>query len=156
MTDREAMQQALDALENCRLVFHEDEEIQIAINALRSRMEQPEQGPVAESEDALKSIKLPCAVKIGHGTHGKGTSVYSLVVRARALYQMALDYSASQQSELHRLRGVTQQPDILHTTPPAAQQEYERGVIDGRQMQAKSSVDKAVNAMSQRQCEDDK
>jgi hypothetical protein len=34
---------------------------------------------------------------------------------------------------------------------PAAQQEYERGVIDGRQMQAQSSVDKAVNAMSQRQ-----
>ena len=28
--------------------------------------------------------------------------------------------------------------------------EYERGVIDGRQMQAQSSVDKAVNAMSQR------
>ena len=28
--------------------------------------------------------------------------------------------------------------------------DYERGVIDGRQMQAQSSVDKAVNAMSQR------
>jgi hypothetical protein len=28
--------------------------------------------------------------------------------------------------------------------------EYERGVIDGRQMQMKSSVDKAVNAMAQR------
>ena len=28
--------------------------------------------------------------------------------------------------------------------------EYERGVIDGRQMQMKSSVDKAVNAMSKR------
>jgi hypothetical protein len=28
--------------------------------------------------------------------------------------------------------------------------EYERGVIDGRQMQAQSSVDKAVNAMAQR------
>tara|TARA_R110000868_G_scaffold89545_3_gene249226 strand:+ start:780 stop:1082 length:303 start_codon:yes stop_codon:yes gene_type:complete len=27
--------------------------------------------------------------------------------------------------------------------------EYERGVIDGRSMQAKSSVDKAVNAMAQ-------
>jgi lysozyme family protein len=29
--------------------------------------------------------------------------------------------------------------------------EYERGVIDGRQMQVQSSVDKAVNALSQRQ-----
>jgi hypothetical protein len=29
--------------------------------------------------------------------------------------------------------------------------EYERGVIDGRQMQMKSSVDKAVNAMSKRE-----
>ena len=28
--------------------------------------------------------------------------------------------------------------------------DYERGVIDGRQMQAQSSVDKAVNAMTQR------
>ena len=28
--------------------------------------------------------------------------------------------------------------------------EYERGVIDGRQIQMQSSVDKAVNAMSQR------
>jgi hypothetical protein len=28
--------------------------------------------------------------------------------------------------------------------------EYERGVIDGRQMQMQSSVDKAVNAMAQR------
>jgi len=45
-------------------------------------------------------------------------------------------------------------------TPPAAQpaqeawrefaSDYERGVIDGRQMQAQSSVDKAVNAMAQR------
>lgn len=29
--------------------------------------------------------------------------------------------------------------------------DYERGVIDGRQMQAQSSVDKAVNAMSKRE-----
>jgi hypothetical protein len=29
--------------------------------------------------------------------------------------------------------------------------EYERGVIDGRQMQMRSSVDKAVNAMSKRE-----
>jgi hypothetical protein len=35
-------------------------------------------------------------------------------------------------------------------TPPAAQQEYERGFIDGMQKQMQSSVDKAVNAMSQR------
>jgi hypothetical protein len=34
---------------------------------------------------------------------------------------------------------------------PPAQQEYERCVIDGMQRQAQSSVDKAVNAMSQRQ-----
>jgi len=29
--------------------------------------------------------------------------------------------------------------------------EYERGVLDGRQIQVQSSVDKAVNAMAQRQ-----
>jgi hypothetical protein len=33
----------------------------------------------------------------------------------------------------------------------ASMTEYERGVIDGRQMQIKSSVDKAVNAMAQRE-----
>ena len=33
----------------------------------------------------------------------------------------------------------------------ASMTEYERGVIDGRQMQMKSSVDKAVNAMSKRE-----
>jgi hypothetical protein len=32
----------------------------------------------------------------------------------------------------------------------ASMTEYERGVIDGRQMQVQSSVDKAVNAMAQR------
>jgi hypothetical protein len=49
---------------------------------------------------------------------------------------------------------------LLYTAPPATQpkqepwresaSDYERGVIDGRQMQAQSSVDKAVNAMTQR------
>ena len=46
----------------------------------------------------------------------------------------------------------------LSTTPPQPAQEpwrefasdYERGVIDGRQKQAQSSVDKAVNRMAQR------
>jgi hypothetical protein len=33
----------------------------------------------------------------------------------------------------------------------ASMTEYERGVIDGRQMQMKSSVDKAVNALSRRE-----
>ena len=42
-------------------------------------------------------------------------------------------------------------PMIVAFAQLVAQQEYERGVIDGRQMQAQSSVDKAVNAMSQRQ-----
>jgi len=34
--------------------------------------------------------------------------------------------------------------------PRESASDYERGVIDGRQMQAQSSVDKAVNAMTQR------
>ena len=46
----------------------------------------------------------------------------------------------------------------VYAAPPQLAQElwresasdYERGVIDGRQMQAQSSVDKAVNAMTQR------
>ena len=33
----------------------------------------------------------------------------------------------------------------------ASLSEYERGVIDGRQMQVQSSVDKAVNAMARRE-----
>ena len=37
---------------------------------------------------------------------------------------------------------------VLHMR--ASLSEYERGVIDGRQIQVQSSVDKAVNAMSKR------
>ena len=50
----------------------------------------------ADEESALKAIKLPCAVRIGHGTHGKGTSVWTLVLRARALYQTVVDRDQKQ------------------------------------------------------------
>jgi hypothetical protein len=43
----------------------------------------------------------------------------------------------------------TYKPIALYTSPPA-QQEYERGFIDGMQEQMKRSVDRAVNAMAQR------
>ena len=52
------------------------------------------------------------------------------------------------------LRG--EQCEICNAPQPAQEpwresaSDYERGVIDGRQMQAQSSVDKAVNAMTQR------
>jgi hypothetical protein len=42
-------------------------------------------------------------------------------------------------------------PVVVAFAQLVAQQEYERGVIYGMQKQAQSSVDKAVNAMSQRQ-----
>lgn len=44
--------------------------------------------------------------------------------------------------------GLTLHGDIEHFAALVAEREYERGVIDGRQMQVQSSVDKAVNAMS--------
>ena len=40
--------------------------------------------------------------------------------------------------------------DPRNTFDRQAQQDYERGFIDGMQRQAQSSVDRAVNAMSQR------
>ena len=42
-----------------------------------------------EERKALSSVKLPCDVRIGHGTHRKGSSLLALVVRSRSLYQMA-------------------------------------------------------------------
>jgi hypothetical protein len=51
--------------------------------------------------------------------------------------------------------GVHLLKDIIDAPQPAQEpwresaSDYERGVIDGRQMQAQSSVDKAVNAMTQ-------
>jgi hypothetical protein len=46
------------------------------------------------------------------------------------------------------LREALEQPEQEPWRESAS--DYERGVIDGRQMQAQSSVDKAVNAMTQR------
>jgi hypothetical protein len=65
----------------------------------------------------------------------------------------------------HRFTRMKPQPDMgatniksIYTTPPQPAQEpwresasdYERGFIDGMQKQSQSSVDKAVNAMTQR------
>ena len=43
--------------------------------------------------------------------------------------------------------------DVNHDSWRKHASEYERGFIDGMQRQAQSSVDKAVNAMSQRKAE---
>ena len=40
-------------------------------------------------------------------------------------------------------------PVVIRFAALVAEREYERGVIDGRQIQMQSSVDKAVNAMTQ-------
>jgi hypothetical protein len=69
------------------------------------------------------------------------------VVRSKSLWKKYIDGTPLANDIAVWMANFAQE----HTTPPAAQQEYERGVIDGRQMQAQSSVDKAVNAMSQRQ-----
>ena len=50
MTDRELMQQALEALKKCRYRSLADEIVDPAITALRSRLAQPEQEPVAYIE----------------------------------------------------------------------------------------------------------
>ena len=52
--------------------------------------------------------------------------------------------------KLIEANGLTLHGDIEHFAALVAEREYERGVIDGRQIQMQSSVDKAVNAMSQR------
>lgn len=109
-TDRELMQQALDLLKDLQTVLAPSITFTVRYTSVVEKIEaalvQPEQAEPVADEAALKQMKLPCDVKIGHGTHDKGTSVYSLVMRARALYEMALDYSASQQTELQKLRGT--------------------------------------------------
>ena len=59
-------------------------------------------------------------------------------------------FSQAEANHMACLKGAHAEVRPLYTTPPAAQQEYERGFIDGMQKQAQSRVDKAVNAMSRR------
>lgn len=56
-------------------------ERQRAEDALKPRQPDPMPG------DPL-DMPLPCDIKIGHGTHRKGTSLRGLVMRARLLYDM--------------------------------------------------------------------
>ena len=52
--------------------------------------------------------------------------------------------------KLIEANGLTLHGDIEHFAALVAEREYERGFIDGMQKQMQSSVDRAVNAMSQR------
>jgi hypothetical protein len=72
----------------------------LAIPLYAAPQQQAEPVADADEESALKAIKLPCAVRIGHGTHGKGTSVWTLVLRARALYQTVVDRDQKQAEPL--------------------------------------------------------
>ncbi len=63
MTDKEAMQQALDALEieqgaHAYLQLGRAEHIEEAITALRSRLEQPEDEPVAWAKQTEKKLRI--------------------------------------------------------------------------------------------------
>jgi hypothetical protein len=60
------------------------------------------------------------------------------------LFAVRHDHVAMQDAR----QAITALREALAEQP--AQQEYERGFVDGMQRQAQSSVDKAVNAMSQR------
>jgi hypothetical protein len=67
-------------------------------------------------------------------------------------------FTQEEAQEMADLKGTHAEVRPLYTAAAQPKQEpwresasdYERGVIDGRQMQAQSSVDKAVNAMTQR------
>jgi len=60
----------------------------------------------------------------------------------------SVDVAEILSAEVVRLQAALAQPEQEPWREFAS--DYERGVIDGRQMQAQSSVDKAVNAMTQR------
>jgi len=86
MTDRELMQQALEALESATGYIHDQtstgKEIAVAITALRERLAQPEQEPVAYiPADALEQIKPPRLILNNvplYGYSGEGTvAVYT-------------------------------------------------------------------------------
>ena len=86
---------------------------------------------------------------------------YSLAYWAFAGWQAALAQPEQEQKPMHpQLKAMLEEYFdkcfAESSTQPAQEpwresaSDYERGVIDGRQMQAQSSVDKAVNAMTQR------
>jgi len=60
----------------------------------------------------------------------------------------SIDVAEILSAEVVRLQAALAQPEQEPWREFAS--DYKRGVIDGRQMQAQSSVDKAVNAMTQR------
>ena len=59
MTDRELMQQALDALELVTDLTNHDDEVYAAIEALRARLAQPEPEPVAWMHDSHVGFNVP-------------------------------------------------------------------------------------------------
>jgi hypothetical protein len=75
----------------------EDREAGIAA-IIKRRLKWLPAAPVAQAaaDVDLLDMPLPCDVVIGHGTHGKGTSLRSLVSRMKTLYEMATGANADE------------------------------------------------------------
>lgn len=117
--DRALLEQALEALNwskpvsitTARLAQHEK-----AINAIRAELAKP-----VEPADPL-DWPLPCDIKIGGGTHSKGSSLRSLVRRMKALHEAAFPGQASitaeqQDANLERLRNPPSPTPAWHDAP---------------------------------------
>jgi hypothetical protein len=137
MSDREVMQQALEALEDERYVTKYTHIVE-AITALRKALEQPEQEPVAYDKTEINCfVQSLYDEKMQEGKHGHYETMFYVV--HQAIKKVAPPAAQPEQEpvawitpdgEGWRIRfspptiGVPLGWDALYTTPPAAQRPW--------------------------------
>ena len=128
MTNRETMQQALEKLKKLEDLLEE------SIKALNTALEALRYG---KPNKAITILREALEQPEQEPSQWRDIVVVALVregVNKHRARELADHFAAQPKQEPWR----------------ESASDYERGVIDGRQMQAQSSVDKAVNAMTQR------
>ena len=121
--------------------------------AAQDKLAQPEQEALKLALEALKEIARHATTPwedewCGELANETLKAINALAQPAQEILlqypKEAIDREMEQQIKAQSLAQPAQEPWRESAS------DYERGVIDGRQMQAQSSVDKAVNAMTQR------
>jgi hypothetical protein len=138
--EREALKLVLEALQFSGNIWHMDCKKDEAIAAIEEALAQPAQEPMAWQwlGSAQFRKKIP-----KNGDKTAWNPLYTTPPAAQRTEQEPVQFNCTVVDDQHP-QGIP-----LEQWREFAS-DYERGVIDGRQKQMQSSVDKAVNAMTQR------